>query len=93
MVTSTQSFEEASFVLYSSYYILYTISKLAQKRHILFKYENIDRIWPLYSEALSLVKAITKQERNAATARREKFNEAVFFKTNKPKKLLDQNLG
>jgi AIPR protein len=84
------SLSEDTFVVYSSYYILYIMSKLAQKASIEIKFESLDEIWKLYPKVIQTLKNIIDIEVQMSSAQKEKFSYAAFFNTDKPKKIFDQ---
>lgn len=78
---------ENSFVLYSSYYILYIMSKLCQKNSISLELDNFDKIWNLYPETLKLLKQVIEVEQKD---QKDRFSSAAFFNTEKPKKIFEK---
>jgi hypothetical protein len=92
IVASFNSSEDDSYILYSSYYTLYVISKLASRRGLHIEYRNIEEIWKLYPEAITIINDIAQNERNGAIARGENYSYAVLFKSNRPKKYIEQLL-
>jgi len=84
-----ENYEEDSYILFTSYWLLYTLGILADNNSIDLAYSNIDIIWCKYSEARTLIeKIITEEKQNN---RKYKYNHATFFKHNKPKKYLDES--
>lgn len=81
--------QQDNFILYSSYYILYVISKLAQKKSIEINFENFEKIWNLYPEALNILREIIETEQNSLN-QKDKFSYATFFNLEKPKKMLEE---
>jgi hypothetical protein len=81
--------QQDSFILYSSYYILYVMAKLAQRKFIELKISNIENIWNLYSEAIDLLKEVIVIEQKSLP-HKDKFSYAAFFKVEKPKKIFEQ---
>lgn len=82
--------QQDSFILYSSYYILYVIAKLAQKKLIALEINNLENIWNLYSEALEVLKKVIEIEQRALS-QKDKFSYAAFFNLEKPKKIFEQH--
>jgi AIPR protein len=78
---------EDSFILYSSYYILYIISKLAQKRSVSLE---MDAVWSLYPEAIITIRKIIEIEQET---QRDKLSYSAFFNTEKPKKIYEKNFA
>ena len=70
-----------SYLVYVSFYILYTLGVLASANGIAFAVENIEKIFDLYSIALALIEKAIKQERKYA----ETYNHGAFFKGSRPK--------
>jgi len=79
-------FEDESFVLYASYYILYIIGELARRKAIPISPDNFTEIWGLYPEAIQTVRKLIKFERENT---RESYTHASFFVSTKPKKIFE----
>lgn len=84
--------QQDSFILYSSYYILYVIAKLAQKKSIALEISNIENIWNLYPEALDVLKKVIEIEQNSLS-QKDKLSYAAFFNLEKPKKIFEQHFS
>lgn len=82
-------YEEKSHILYSSYYILYILSKIASikvaNEGLIMTKENIIQF---YDMALLLIKKVVKYEKE----NNPKYTNADFFKTSKPKTYVDNFL-
>ena len=86
ILSDTQSFEENSYILHASYYVLYIIGELAQKSSIEFSYNQIDNIWMLYPDAITNVrKAVEDGQRELG----KKYSHGPFFKSEKTKKYFE----
>jgi AIPR protein len=86
ILSDTQSFEEKSYILHASYYVLYIIGELAQKSSIEFSYDQIDNIWMLYPDAITSVKkAVEDGQRELG----KKYSHGPFFKSEKTKKYFE----
>jgi hypothetical protein len=88
VVKASPSFSENRFIVYSSYYILYIMSKLCEQRSISLELNNFNKIWNLYSESLDLIREVIEDEQ---TEQKERFSVAVFFNTERPKKILERH--
>lgn len=80
--------KETLFVLYSTYYILYIMSKLCEKHSITLELDNFDKIWALYPETLSILQQIMQIDQEDISV---KTTFATFFNTEKPKKIFEKN--
>lgn len=78
--------EKSSYVSYASYWILYFLGELAQRKKIELCYENIEQIWALNSNVLSLVEHLIREERSLLEKKKEIYSHSLFFKYGKPKK-------
>ena len=81
-----ENYEQDSYILFTSYWLLYILGILADKNSIALNYNNIDIIWNKYPEAKTLIEKIIAEEKQSN--RKDKYAHAVFFKHNKPKKYL-----
>lgn len=82
--------QQDSFILYSSYYVLYVIAKLAQKKSIAFEISNLEIIWNLYYDSLEVLKKVIEIEQSSLN-QKDKFSYAAFFNLEKPKKIFEQH--
>jgi hypothetical protein len=78
------------FILYASYYILYIMSKLSQKNSIPLELDNLDKIWELYPKTINILKQILELEEEYRKT--NKFSQAAFFNTERPKKIFENRL-
>lgn len=80
-------YEEKSYILFSSYYILYILSKIITVKSKEEKFVvNKDNIMKFYDIALLLIqKAIKQEKRNNPN----KYSNADFFKSTRPKAYID----
>ena len=83
---STDEFEEESFVLYSSYYVLYIIGELAKRDEIDLDYDNFPKLWALYPESLKTVRDMVRIEKKSLIGHKDTYTHASYFASNKPKK-------
>ena len=88
----SQNANESLFILYSSYYILYTISKLSQINKLDLIHSNLDKIWEFYDKALAIVGDATKTEKVKRDQSGLDYSHANFFKTLQPKRMIDDLL-
>lgn len=86
---SLSEFQPDSFILYSSYYMLYMMAKLAQKNSIELKISNLENIWNLYPETLEILKKVIEIEQKLLV-QKDKFSYASFFNLEKPKKIFEE---
>ncbi len=83
-----ENFDDDSYIIYTSYWLLYILRILAENDSIDLTYNNIDIIWNKYSEAKVIIEKIIINEKQ--NNKKDKYNPAAFFKHNKPKKYLDE---
>jgi len=77
-----KKYNAESFILHSTYYIMYAISELADARKITKDLKNYNDILCLYDEAVELIKkAIEVEKENLGNA----YSHNKFFKSNRPK--------
>ncbi|MAT99135.1 MAG: hypothetical protein CL608_18470 [Anaerolineaceae bacterium] len=88
-LTDADRYEEESFILHASYYILFLIRELGKRDSITLEFSNLDQLWELYPGAVKIIKELIDEERDSLTEHRDKYNHAAFFKSNKPKKLFE----
>jgi hypothetical protein len=92
LLENPKNYESESYILFASYYLLYTISELAEIKGVTKDQQSLPKLIELYDEATALIrKAI--QEEKSSTGRKEKYVHGVFFKRNKPKMLIQKLLG
>ena len=84
-------YDDQAYILYSSYYILYTISELADIYSIPKDLDHIDKLLDLYDQAEELIKKTVEDEKKNKGIK-EKYNHGIFFKSNKPKMILQRLL-
>jgi hypothetical protein len=82
------NYEDGGYILFTSYWLLYTLRILADNYSIDLTYNNIENIWNKYAEAKTLIEKIISEEKQ--NNKKDKYNPATFFKHNKPKKYLDE---
>ena len=80
----------SAWLLYASYYILFALRILSDKKKIDLKSLNLDKIWRLYSKAKSTVAAARKK--GQAEQKRE-FADVLFFKSKLAKQNIEKILG
>jgi predicted transcriptional regulator len=85
-------FEEESFILYASYYILYIIGELAQQESIDVKFDELPKIWALYSKAVGIVRSLVQAEKQFLSGHKDSYTHASYFVSNKPKKDFEEEL-
>lgn len=85
-------FEEESFILYASYYILYIIGELAQQESIDVKFDELPKIWALYSKAVDIVRSLVQAEKQFLLGHKDTYTHASYFVSNKPKKDFEEKL-
>jgi len=86
ILSSSSEFEEESFILYASYYILYILGELAKAKGIALSFDNFPEIWNLYPEAIQIIRTLIKTEKESSN---EPYTHASFFVSTKPKKIFE----
>jgi len=87
-----QTYDDESFILYASHYLLYAISELADKKNISKTQQFHSNLVDLYEEATKMLKQAIQDEK-ASLGIKEKYIHGVFFKSNKPKQHIQKMLG
>jgi hypothetical protein len=86
------NYEDESFILHSSYYIMFVISELADIRQISKKYSNYSVIMALYDEAVELIRRSIRVEKESLEGYKETYTHRMFFKGDRPKLHLEDLL-
>lgn len=86
------NYDEESYILHASYYILYLLSKIAEMNEIEKRHANIDMIWSYYDSAIDIVRKSIGREKEDLKGYKENYTHRVFFKSNKPKKHIEDIL-
>ena len=84
---------EDSYILHSSYYLLYLLRKIADVKGIELVAENVGLISANYIEAAEMIQRTTEMEQLELHKRKESYNHRVYFKGNRPKKHLETLLS
>jgi len=81
-----EQIEKESFILYSSYYMLYVLKKLALNNNIKIDTVYFSQIWALHYEALKLIRRFINEEKKSAVI----YSHGTFFKGNRLKAKIDE---
>lgn len=92
LLSKSRIFDRESFIIYSSYYIVYIIGQLAKKEKIELELKNLTEIEALYPKAVKIIRSLIKVEQESLKGHKDKYTHALFFKGNKPKKHFEQYL-
>jgi len=92
LLENPQLYEDESFILYASHYLLYLISELADQRDISKTQSSLGKLIELYEEAIEIIKQAIQVEK-ASLGIKEKYIHGVFFKNNKLKLHIQKILG
>ncbi len=92
LLDNTKNYENESYILFASYYLLYTISELAEIKNITKDQQSLPKLIELYDDATTLIRKAIKEEKSS-NERKEKYVHGAFFKGNKPKMLIQKLLG
>jgi predicted nucleic-acid-binding Zn-ribbon protein len=85
-----ENYEEESFILHATYYILYVLSKYADKLGIPKINDNFQDIIHYYPDAINNIKKAIEQRKNELTGFKETYNHRTFFKEYDAKRILDR---
>ncbi len=83
-------YEEESFILYASYYLLYFLGEMSDDRGIERRSTNLDEIWNLYPEAVKILRQLVKNEKSFLSGHKDSYTHAKFFVSSRPKKLFEE---
>ena len=86
IVSDRLLFENKSYIILASYYILYVIGELARRNKVDLKYDNLQKMWDLYDDAVRVIEAMISKEQGLVG---QKYTHSVFFKSNKSKKYFE----
>lgn len=79
------SYEDESFILHATYYILHILSELSDRQQIDKVNCNYDLIMNMYDEAVALVRQAIQAEKDRLQGYKEKYNHRLFFVGNNAK--------
>jgi hypothetical protein len=82
IVDHPRKYNSESFILHSTYYIMYGISELADTKKISKKLKNYSELISLYDDSISLIKKAIELEKSSLG---NAYSHNKFFKSNKPK--------
>ena len=82
---SNKSYEEKSYLLYSSFYTLSILKHLAEEKGIELELASLDTIKSFYKRAIGYIEKIITVGRASAKDDIKGFAYATFFKSPKPK--------
>ena len=86
LLRGIDDYEKSSYVSYSSYWNLYFLGELAERKGIELNFDNLDLIWELNTKVLLLIETLIEKERNLQGGKNENYSHSLFFKYGKPKK-------
>ncbi len=87
IVSDELLFQEKSYVINASYYVLYVIGELARRRKIDLDYANLQEIWGFYQDAVNVIEATICKEKKVTG---QKYTHSTFFRSNKSKKYFEE---
>lgn len=85
-----EQYKENGSLLYSSYWILYILGKIAEIKCIEIKKENLEKLWENYPVATKIIKGVWIEEIKNEPSERKRLQFEQFFKKNRPMKYIDQ---
>jgi hypothetical protein len=81
-----ETYEDESFILHATYYILYVLHELAESRGITTKdWSEYSNIITMYDDAVQLVKKAVSAEKESLKGYKEDYTHRRFFISNRPK--------
>ncbi|PZU99279.1 MAG: hypothetical protein DCE90_01830 [Pseudanabaena sp.] len=86
IVSDQLIFQEKSYILYASYYVLFIIGELARQKNVNFIYDNLQEIWNLYKDAVNILEKTIAKEKEISG---QKYSHSTFFRSNKIKKYVE----
>jgi AIPR protein len=86
IVNNQLLFENKSYIIHASYYILYIMGELARRKDIALNYSKFQEILNLYNYAVSIIEIIISKEKTAVS---KKYTHSAFFRSNKIKKYFE----
>jgi hypothetical protein len=92
ILANPQTYDDEAFIIYSTHYILYTISELADLENIEKSQHSYQQLMGLYDKSIELIKKAVAKERGTLGIK-EKYLHGVFFKSNKPKLYIQKILN
>ena len=93
IMSDPAAFEEKSFLLHSTYYILYLMAELAEVDVQDADIGVVRKAADYYDEAVELLKKAIKREQQKLKGYKETYTHRVFFKGNRPRKHLEDLLS
>ena len=91
LIEKPDKYEKYSFILHSSYYILYTLGIIAEENEIKYDIANLDIIWSYYNSAIKIIKKLIEIEQKIP-GKKEIYSDASFFKSSRPKEYFQKLL-
>ena len=77
--------EDISYILHSTYYIIYMMSVLAEREGVEKVLAKKEEILSLYDEANQLIRNAVKKEKESLEGYKENYTHRIFLKGNRPK--------
>lgn len=81
-----EKYQDQAFILHASYFIVYSIGALAQKKGVKIAYNTIEQFKSLYKNAVVAVEKAVEEERRVEGVR---YQHRMFFKSGKAKAKVD----
>lgn len=93
LIQNPSKYDDDSYIMHSSYYLLYLIKRLANLNKAPLVYGNYNNIYSYYHEATELLKKAIEMEKTSLQKGKESYNHRVFLKGNRPKIHLEKLLA
>lgn len=85
ILSNPSLYDTESFIIHSTYYVMYVISELADTKSIPKIYGNLQLMLSLYDESLKHIRRAIDLEKENLEGYKERYTHRAFFKGNRPK--------
>lgn len=92
MLQNPKKYETKSYILHTSYYLLYTLSELSEIKDVEKVYKKYKNIISMYEVAVKLIEKAISLEMKSLEGYKENYTHRKFFMSNRPKLYLEDLL-
>lgn len=92
ILSDLKNYENESFIMHATYYVMYVLSELAEIRGVPKEHSNYSATIALCEEAVTLVRQSINMEKESLEGYKENYSHRMFFKGNRPKLHLESLL-
>jgi hypothetical protein len=89
IISNPKNYDSESFILHSTYYIMFVLSDLADVNKISKEYGNISSIFSMYDDGVNLIRQVIELEKQSLKGYKERYTHRMFFKGSRPKMHLE----